>query len=93
MAGVLWGDVAEVIDGDTFDVKVTHYSKQNQREYNNKERVRIASIDAPELPSPLGYTAKQKLERRIGGKHVRLGIQSRDTYGRLVCDVSLATKG
>ena len=93
MADVLWGDVTSVVDGDTFDVHVTHYGKTNRTTYSNHERVRIASIDAPELPSPAGYSAKQSLERRIGGKHVRLDIQARDAYHRLVCDVRLAPKG
>jgi endonuclease YncB( thermonuclease family) len=93
MADVIWGDVTNVVDGDTFDVKVTHYQKSNRIEYNDAERIRIAGIDAPELSTAYGMTAKQRLARRIGGKHVRLTVKSRDTYRRLVCDVSLSTKG
>jgi len=90
MNDLLWGDVTNVVDGDTFDVNVTHYGKNNQYSYNDKERIRIASLDAPELSAFGGFAAKERLERRIAGKHVRLSVQSRDVYGRPVCDVSLA---
>lgn len=92
MADTLWGDVLRVIDGDTFDAKITHQHKDNKYKYNAKERIRINAIDAPELPSPPGYDAKQRLQNRIGGKHVRLVVHGRDNFSRLVCDVSLADK-
>lgn len=92
MADTLWGDVIRVVDGDTFDVRVTHYSRQNQFRYNNIERVRLAWTDAPEIATVGWITATQKLERRFGGKHVRLTVHTRDVYGRLVCDVSLAIR-
>jgi len=92
MSDVIWGDVINIVDGDTFDVKVTHYSKTNKNSYNNKERIRIAGIDAPEIPSSSGLRAKENLEKYLLGKHVKLTIQARDTFGRLLCEVVLATK-
>ncbi len=89
MPDTIWGDVIRVVDGDTFDVRVTHYSPQNRIRYNNIERVRLASANAPELTGLLGFSAKQQLERRISGKSVRLTVHTRDIYGRLVCDVSV----
>ncbi len=92
MADVIWGDVTQVIDGDTFDVNVTHYSRANAVRYNNRERIRVAGIDAPELHTRLGPRAKHQLERTLLGQHVRLDVQSRDVYGRLICQVSVAVK-
>lgn len=92
MADVIWGDVVNVVDGDTFDVNVTHPARANKMTYNNQERIRIAGIDAPEIPSASGLRAKHHVEKHLLGKHVKLTIQSRDTYGRLVCDVTLADK-
>jgi len=89
MTEVIWGDVVEVIDGDTFDIKVTHARRGNQHAYKNHERIRIEEIDAPELPSPAGKRAKQDLERAILGKFVRCEIRTRDKYGRLICKVSI----
>ena len=51
MADILWGDVTNVVDGDTFDVDVTHHAKANKISYNSQECIRIAGIDAPEIPS------------------------------------------
>ncbi|MBC8520901.1 MAG: hypothetical protein H8D26_02760 [Methanomicrobia archaeon] len=85
MTDVIWGDVVKVIDGDTFDIKVTHVSRGNQYEYKDHERIRIEEIDAPELPSPAGKRAKQDLEHAIIGKFVRCDIRTRDTYRRLIC--------
>lgn len=92
MADVIWGDVTQVIDGDTFDINVTHYSKTNSVRYNDRERIRIADIDAPELRARMGQRAKHQLERTLLGQHVRLEVQARDVYHRLVCEVSMAVK-
>jgi len=91
MADTLWGNVIRVIDGDTFDARVTHYSPQNRSRYNNIERIRLASANAPELTGLFGFSAKQQLEHRISGKFVRLTVHTRDIYGRLVCDVSVVS--
>jgi len=90
MADKISGLVTNVVDGDTFDVKVTWLSQYNKNNYGDSERVRINKIDAPELAYPGGLAAKEKLARRIDGKIVNLTIYSRDTYGRLICDVSVS---
>ena len=76
MADVIRGDVTNIVDGDTFDVDVTHYSKTNQISYNDKERIRIAGIEAPEIPSKAGERVKEHLEKNFLGKHVKLTIQA-----------------
>ncbi len=90
MSDVIWGQVARVIDGDTFDVNVTHYHKANAYQYNNVERIRIAGGNAPEMGSLAGIRAKAQLESKIGGQNVKLIVKGRDSYQRLVCDVALA---
>lgn len=92
MVDTIRGPVTEVIDGDTFDMEVTHVGKSNLKKYKDNEWIRIADIDAPELPSKSGQRAKNDLEKAIGGKQVRCSVQARDNYGRLVCGVSLAWK-
>ena len=89
MTDRIWGDVVEVIDGDTFKIKVTHVGRDNQYEYGDYERIRIERIDAPELPSLAGKRAKRDLERVIMGKFIRCNIRARDAYGRLICNVSI----
>ena len=89
MSDILWGQVTRVVDGDTFDVTVTHYAKANAYQYNNEERIRLAGGNAPEMSSLEGILAKSKLESKLNGRNVQLVIHSRDTYHRLVCDVTL----
>jgi len=40
MADTIRGLVTNIVDGDTFDMKVTHVGKNNKYEYNDEERVR-----------------------------------------------------
>lgn len=89
MSDIIWGKVTRVIDGDTFDVNVTHYQKSNTYQYNNNERIRVAGSNAPELGSVAGAIAKTQLASKISGCNVQLVVHSRDTYQRLVCDVTL----
>lgn len=64
-------NVARVIDGDTF---VT----------TDKQYIRIASTDAPELTRCGGPEAKTELEKLILNKPVYLKVNFRDPYQRLV---------
>lgn len=89
MADIIRGPVTNVVDGDTFDMKVTHVGKKNTDEYNTEERVRIADGDAPELDTEEGKKAKKTLEKKLYGKEVRCTVQARDTYGRIVADVQV----
>ncbi len=78
----LQGDVAKVIDGDTFVLR-------------NGVHVRLIGINAPELHHPLwgeqlgGNEAKKHLEELLKGKKVRLelDVQTHDKYGRLLAYV------
>jgi endonuclease YncB( thermonuclease family) len=83
------GKVTNVIDGDTFDMTVTHHGSNNKIKYNNSERIRISSIDAPELNTAQGKRDKIKLENKILNKEVRIYIEARDTYQRIVGKVEL----
>ena len=78
------GTVTNVIDGDTFDMKVTHHGVNNQFEYNNSERIRISKIDAAELNTIQGLRDKVKLEKAILHKEIRVYVEARDMYHRVV---------
>lgn len=77
--------VIHVDDGDT----LVALTADNQR-----IRVRLASIDAPETGhgrcrpgQPFGNKAGEFLTRLLRGKQVRLLCVDTDRYGRAVCDV------
>jgi len=83
----LRGRVTHVHDGDSFVLQAA----------GRAHRVRIASIDAPEMaqPSrqrpgqPYARAARTALTRFIAGKTLTLACFETDTYGRHVCDVPL----
>ena len=89
MRDTIRGPVLRVIDGDTFDMEVTHFGRNNKYEYNNAERIRIANIHKPPLRTPAGMRSKINLERRLMGRIVRCYIQTRDTYRRLVAKIKI----
>jgi len=70
--------VVGISDGDSIVV----VDKNKKR-----ERVRLATIDAPENGQAFGKPSKQSLSEMIYKKHVRLEIQERDRYGRIVAQV------
>lgn len=68
--------VLEVIDGDTFIVMIN----------NEKTKIRLLCIDAPEIDKINGYESKKYLENLILGKIVRLerDFSDKDEYNRLL---------
>ncbi len=86
----LRGKVVHVADGDTFTIMVD----------GRQQRVRMASIDAPETGKsrerpgqPMGQASKKALAELIAGKTLALDCYEKDQYGRNVCDVPLADGG
>lgn len=75
------GRVVKVIDGDTFDL----LSQSRQ-----KIRVRLFGIDAPERGQAFNIKAKEYTASLIAGKDVKLVVNRKDQYGRIVADVYLA---
>lgn len=89
MFDTIRGPVTNVVDGDTFDINVTHTGNHNTYDYNASERIRIADVNAPEMSYPGGLLSKFSLSFRLLGKEVRCHVKSRDAYGRVVADVTL----
>ena len=63
--------VIEIIDGDTFKLQ-------------NKQTIRLASIDAPALDKCLGQESKKALSKLILKKRVILLEPYADKYGRII---------
>ena len=89
MVDTIQGRVTKVIDGDTFDMNITGVGANNSETYNSTERIRLADMNDPELKTIAGQKAKQNLKAKIDRKMVKCKVQSRDSYGRLVCKVTL----
>ncbi len=62
-----------IIDGDTLRM--------------GPERIRLRSIDTPELSEPGGQAARQRLEQLLKEGPIRIVPHGQDVYGRTVADV------
>jgi micrococcal nuclease len=71
--------VISVHDGDTIRVR---------RGNSEIERVRLASIDAPELKQPMGLAARSLTEQLTLGRTVQISEKGHDRYGRVVANVT-----
>lgn len=90
MADIIEGPVTRVIDGDTFEMRVTHVGESNEYDdYNQYERIRIADTDAPELGTLQGSIARSQLQRALQGKIVRCTVLTRDCYRRIIANVKV----
>lgn len=64
-----------VADGDTITVLTAA---------RERERIRLAGIDAPESKQAFGGAAKRNLSALVFGAEVRIEYAKRDRYGRIV---------
>ena len=64
------------LDGDTIEVQHNLHS----------ERIRLSSIDRPELGQAYGYDAKHAASKLGFGKYVMLQTHGLDMYGRTLAD-------
>jgi endonuclease YncB( thermonuclease family) len=76
---VLRGQVVAVGDGDSLTLRVG----------NEKVKVRLAQIDAPELAQPYGRESKDALAAMVSKRMVRAEVIELDRYGRSVAEVYL----
>ncbi len=83
----LAGRVVRVADGDTFNVLVQ----------GRQQRVRLASIDAPEVTKdkerpgqPFAQASRDALANLVAGKELTMICYEKDRYERNICDVPLA---
>jgi len=82
----LSGKVVQVADGDTFTLLVDR----------RRERIRMASIDAPETTKdsdrpgqPMAQASRKALAGLIAGRQLTVLCYERDRYERSICDVPL----
>jgi endonuclease YncB( thermonuclease family) len=74
----LTGQVVGVTDGDTITVLAAG---------NVQERIRLASIDAPEKKQPFGQVSKRSLSNLVYDRPVTIEWRKRDRYRRIVGQV------
>ncbi|MEZ5344825.1 MAG: thermonuclease family protein [Pyrinomonadaceae bacterium] len=72
-------EVVGVSDGDTITVL--------DRATQKRQKVRLATIDAPEFNQPFGARSKQSLSDLVYKKNVTLRSFGSDKYGRTIAEV------
>ena len=72
------GVVTRVADGDTVTVVVKN---------EDKIKIRLAGIDAPEKDQPHGQVSKSYLEEIIEGKQINARCEKKDRYRRWLCKI------
>lgn len=81
-AETLIGTATHIYDGDTFVLQAD----------NQYHRIRLASIDAPELNQPYGLEAKRALSKLLYNKPIIAQVIETDIYGRKVAIVYAENK-
>ena len=79
MNDVIWGEIIDAIDGNTFDMKITFARSANINTYNKEERIIL-------FKKVHNRTAAQ-LKARLLDEDIRCTVLSRDPNGRLICDI------
>jgi hypothetical protein len=86
MGDGIGGPVIGCLSGNTFELSVTHFRKDNKEEYGKIERVMIAKVDNPD--DPYRERTLADLTSALKGKFVTCNVQYRDKKTDiLVCNV------
>lgn len=87
MGDGIGGPVIGCLSGNTFEMSVTHFRKDNKEEYGKIERIMIAKVDNPDDPQYKERTLDD-LIITLKGKFVTCNVQYRDKKTDvLVCNV------
>ncbi len=82
-AEILTGQVIHIADGDTLTVLATD---------QQRIKIRMAEIDAPEREQPFGQQSQQSLAELASNQKVTVTVRAHDDYGRTVGAVFVAGK-
>ena len=89
MPGIIQGLVTNIVNGDTFDLKVTQVENSQKTPYGKSARIKIISNGTLNSSEIEAYEAKKDLEHAIFDKEVRCHIQSTDEYDIILARVEL----
>jgi len=81
-ADTLSGKVSKVVDGDT-----VYVLDANQE----RHKVRLGGIDAPERGQPFGKRSKERMAELVAGQDVTVSWHKADRWGRLIGTVWVAS--
>lgn len=80
----LTGKVFKVMDGDTIELLTKASKEENPYAPVKRVKIRLFGIDAPEKKQEFGIQAKNYLSSLIFNEEVKVIVENKDKYGRLV---------
>lgn len=80
MLDTVIGPITRVIDGHSFQMKVTHIGRHNKYTYANIETIFIAPLASPNPNAT-------RLSPALVNRRVKCSVRHRDKYNRLYSDV------
>ena len=87
MNDIIDGRVIQIIDDDTFIMKVSNFSSNYDNKYNTQETIHIESIEVPKWYQPVGREVTESLTKRLLDKYIYCSVSTRDNFGRLVSKI------
>jgi len=81
------GLVTQVVDGNTFELKINGGEQARPTDLNSIEIIRIEGRQLPSPSTLTGILAKLDLEKRITGRTLECDILGRDSTNQLIASV------
>ncbi|MGK5092569.1 hypothetical protein WDW89_11220 [Deltaproteobacteria bacterium TL4] len=89
MSEVIHGQLLNVIDGQTFNLRITHLGKENRHRYQREERIRMIDVKVGEHLITGEQLDQAGLEKILTGHALKCLIQGRDKFGSLSAKIRL----
>jgi len=83
------GDVTDVIDGETLNIKVDRTSEEKRHESGGSENIRIRRIWLTDIVWMNGVSTRSQIEKMLKGKRIFCSIRAQEQGGKIVADVHL----
>ena len=86
---VIHGQLLNVIDGQNFNMRVTHLGKGNRFRYKQEEAIRVKEVKVGEQIVAGDQLNKEGLEKILTGHALKCLVESRNKMGSLVSKIRL----
>ena len=93
MTDIIWGNVGNILSGQTFELNLTHRKDGNKNDYSDLEKIKFTDTDIVTLPVNPAECTKEQAEQVLPGLFVKCEIKERDGEGLLLASVSHSGQG
>jgi hypothetical protein len=93
MTDIIWGNVGKILDGQIFELNLTHRKDGNKNDYSDLEKIKFFETDIVTLPADVSQCTKEQTEQILPGLFVKCEIKEKDNEGFLLASVSHSGQG